>query len=269
MKTTCLFWNLHKSKSTFPLVTQIVRENDVDIVFLCEFPQNEEKDLENRLIEVKLDFHIVTFLKANTKFRVYSTLKNGNLHVIREEDKYSVFELISGSNLLMCVCHLSSLLHYQEADKRSEARNLSNYLKILESETGNTNLIVFGDFNIDPYHDGMLECDALNAVKEINLAQKTSRTRENVEYPFFYNPMWSLWANDRDVGTYYYPPTHIKSEVWHIFDQVLIRPHLMNQFEMSKLRIITETATVKLLTSSGIIDKKYSDHLPIIFEIKQ
>ena len=41
----------------------------------------------------------------------------------------------------------------------------------------------------------------------------------------------------------------------------------MNLFENKTLRIISETSSFNLLTSDGIINKKYSDHLPIIFEL--
>ena len=222
MKTTCLFWNLYKSQKALPPLVEIVKENNVDIVFLCEFPFSFEQHLESELKEINTDFHLVNHFKLNTKFRVYSTYSNDILHIVREEEKFSVFELKSKCDILMCVVHLSSLLHANELDKLSENINFSTNLQRLERETGNSNLIVLGDFNEDPYNDGMLICNGLNAVKEIKLAQKIKRTRDNHDYPFFYNPMWALWESNKDIGTYYYYPNHVKSEAWHIFDQGMI-----------------------------------------------
>ena len=57
--------------------------------------------------------------------------------------------------------------------------------------------------------------------------------------------------------------------IWNIYDQVIIRPALRARFVENSLRIIKETKTRFLLDSNGHPDKKISDHLPIVFEIKE
>lgn len=266
MKITCLFWNLHKSATTVTPLVEITLESDVDIIFLCEFPNEHELQFEESLKTIDCDFHLVRYYRGNTKFRVYSRLPETVLYVVQEDNSFSLFEVRQEHVYLMCVCHLSSQLHADNNDKIGEATNFSLRLRRIEEDRDNHDLIIVGDFNEDPYHDGMLLCNGLNAVKEVSLAKRLCRCKDQIDYPYFYNPMWSLWDNNKDIGTYYYYPSHYKSEAWHIFDQVIFRPHLLDRFRHDKLQIVTRSLSTDLLASNGEIDTRYSDHLPIVFE---
>jgi len=53
-----------------------------------------------------------------------------------------------------------------------------------------------------------------------------------------------------------------------MFDQVLIRPSLIDIFDVKELKIITTTGTEMLLSDTGIPNKRVaSDHLPLVFEL--
>ena len=56
---------------------------------------------------------------------------------------------------------------------------------------------------------------------------------------------------------------------WNLYDQVIIRPALRERFVDDSLKIVTETQSKYLLDSNGHPDKVISDHLSIIFEIKE
>ena len=50
-----------------------------------------------------------------------------------------------------------------------------------------------------------------------------------------------------------------------MFDQILIRPDLLDFFKTNNLEIVTEIRGISLLSASGKPDKiRASDHLPII-----
>lgn len=56
---------------------------------------------------------------------------------------------------------------------------------------------------------------------------------------------------------------------WNTFDQVLIRPELMNGFEHHNLRIVTKAGGRTLVRPDGRPDAtNFSDHLPIVFELE-
>lgn len=131
------------------------------------------------------------------------------------------------------------------------------------------NSIVVGDFNMNPFDEGMISALGFNAVMCPNVAQKKSRKVLGEQRKFYYNPMWHIMGNKESVckETYYYS-TSTKSYYWYTYDQVLLRPELIKNFSIDKLNIINEINGMSLLTKSNIPNKKeISDHLPLKFEI--
>ncbi len=82
--------------------------------------------------------------------------------------------------------------------------------------------------------------------------------------------MWRFFkeTEDRPQGTYYFNKS---SEgvlfYWYIFDQVLIRPELLDQAKEYKVEILTQAGKNSLLTKNGLPSRRYSDHLPILFAV--
>jgi len=54
---------------------------------------------------------------------------------------------------------------------------------------------------------------------------------------------------------------------WYMFDQVLIRPDLLDYFDIQDLRILTSDGDTNFLSRNGIPRKEISDHLPLIFKL--
>lgn len=82
--------------------------------------------------------------------------------------------------------------------------------------------------------------------------------------------MWNLLGDARtsSPGSYYYSNAEYVTRFWHMFDQVLIRPSLIDIFDVKELEIITTTGTETLLSDTGIPNKRVaSDHLPLVFEL--
>ena len=53
-----------------------------------------------------------------------------------------------------------------------------------------------------------------------------------------------------------------------MFDQVLIRPDLLDLFHTKDLKILSEAGGTSLLSGIGVPDKNSaSDHLPILFKL--
>lgn len=80
--------------------------------------------------------------------------------------------------------------------------------------------------------------------------------------------MWSLFG-DKDIpaGTYYYPNSGQVTFFWNIFDQVIVRPSLLENLKNDSLKIINQIKNISLLDSHERPHKSISDHLPIVFEI--
>jgi hypothetical protein len=53
-----------------------------------------------------------------------------------------------------------------------------------------------------------------------------------------------------------------------MFDQVLVRPELMDRFPNHELKILTAVGEKSLVSPSGVPDRKgASDHLPVLFKL--
>ena len=87
------------------------------------------------------------------------------------------------------------------------------------------------------------------------------------EYDYFYNPMWNFLGDKNSVpGTYYYAKSIHYNEPWNTFDQVLIRPQLLDNFVYSDLKILTRIKNKELYNHKT--NKLFiSDHLPILINI--
>jgi hypothetical protein len=81
--------------------------------------------------------------------------------------------------------------------------------------------------------------------------------------------MWNLLgdATPGPPGTYYYNNSEPKVYFWNMFDQVLIRPQLVDKFNGQTLAIVQSVGDISFLSESGTPNGDLaSDHLPLIFE---
>ena len=54
-----------------------------------------------------------------------------------------------------------------------------------------------------------------------------------------------------------------------MFDQVIVRPQLREEFVDKELKIITQTENISLVDEKRKPNKNISDHLPIVFQLKE
>ena len=83
-----------------------------------------------------------------------------------------------------------------------------------------------------------------------------------------------MWGHFGDAdgpapGTYHYRRSEHVCRFWHMFDQVLIRPALLDCFDSTELTIITEDGTMSFLRDDGTPNRQVaSDHLPVLFRLR-
>ena len=57
---------------------------------------------------------------------------------------------------------------------------------------------------------------------------------------------------------------------WHIVDQVLLRPDMLDSFRNEELRILTEDGEQSFLSRNGLPNTSVaSDHLPLLFKLNR
>jgi hypothetical protein len=124
---------------------------------------------------------------------------------------------------------------------------------------------------MNPFEKGLVTANGLNAVSSRQVASRGSRKVLSRQYPFFFNPMWGHFGDrpGHPPGSYYYERAEMVNYYWNVFDQVMVRPDIMDRCDGEGVKILTKAGDASLLRDDGIPNSKdFSDHLPLLFEIE-
>ena len=263
-----MFWNINR-QNVLDHVSALVAEQDVDFLLLAENGINKARLLQSLNPPGRRDyFYVPSFTRS--KVDIYARF-DPRFILPKHDTSRATFRRISlplRREFLLCAVHLQSQLHWDEQDQTCAAAELNTTIRGIEREIGHRRTILVGDLNMNPFSDGLTYAHAFNAVRTMDIAFKRHRTISETTHPFFFNPMWKLFHDGRDArpkGTYYHNPNGYPSLHWHIFDQVLIRPDLIDSFDFENLKIITSHSGTPLVNTQG--KPCISDHLPILFKI--
>jgi exonuclease III len=174
-------------------------------------------------------------------------------------------------DVILSVVHGLDKRNYSESRQGLFLQQVTSALEYVESQIGHTRSIVLGDFNANPFESPVAGALGMNAVMSRAIARSDPRRLEGRNYPYFYNPMWNVYGDERRgsaPATYYYRGSDTLELCWHMLDQVLIRPALLSRFESSSIEIVTTVCGTELTGTSGIPDRtRFSDHLPVVFAL--
>jgi len=171
--------------------------------------------------------------------------------------------------IIVVAVHFQSKATFPEADQAQLATRLRPKIEEIEKRYGVRRTIVVGDLNMNPFELGVISSEGLHAMMTKQIARAGSRKVAGEERPFFYNPMWRFFGErgDGPPGTHYYPAGgKIIAFHWNIFDQVLVRPDLMDRLQ--EVRILDRIDAMPLLNDNGLPANGIgSDHLPLYFAL--
>lgn len=275
MALNFLFWNVAGNDPAAQLAA-LVLEHNIHVLMLTEYLQDP----------VALQASLPPREKPWQTFRDYE----GAAHIDDRRRRLTALVSLPGSarlvysdptrslmmlellpphdvGLLLAVAHLPSRLHRSADDIGEVARHLARTVDEMERERGSTRTLVVGDLNLTPFDWGVAGAQALHAVMDRAVARRGRRTVAGKTAPFFYNPMWSLMG-DRSPGpsgSYFRGHGGHVEYFWHLFDQVLVRPELMEA--LTDVRILDACAGHALVQANGRPDTSVSDHLPLLFRL--
>lgn len=249
-----LFWNI-KARDLRRELKLLCDEYDPEVLILAE---SSLKDSTVSLsLNVGRESLFSSDINISKRIKIYSRYGPERLKLVRDEEFFSIRELVPylGPPLLIVAVHLPSKLHATQLDQFTAAQRLSTAIREAESGSMKKNTVVIGDFNMSPFEDGMVGASALHAVLDRKIAKRQSRIVKSEKYPFFYNPMWGR-LGDLTVGpsgTHRYNKAVEINHIWHTYDQVLLRPDLIDYFS-------PEDVTVP--------EQSGSDHFPIFINLR-
>jgi hypothetical protein len=266
---TFLFWNVGAAPRAAQ-IAQLAGNFDADVVLLTEVADEPIALLQ------ALNKELVTYSYApgigNTKIQVFARFSEEYVAPVFETDRLTVRRLNPPGieEVLLAVVHFPSKVYWGDDSQSMECPRVAGDIQEVERNIGHQRTILVGDFNMNPFETGVVSAGGLHAVMSRAVAKRESRIVQGREYPFFYNPMWSVLGDGTPgpPGTFYYHSSEQKVFFWNMIDQVLLRPSLLDRFRIDDLAIIDHTGEESLLTHLGLPNRAAgSDHLPILFRL--
>lgn len=262
-----LFWNVGKNDRKAQ-ISQLALHYDVDVLVLAELV--DEPGVVLSTINTNATAYSYAPGVGNTKIHVFGRFDQRFIAPVRETARLTVRKLNppGAVDVLLAAVHFPSKLRWEEDSQILECTRLANEIEAAENSAGHQRTVLVGDLNMNPFETGVVSAGGIHAVMEQRTARRESRVVEGKRYHLFYNPMWGLFGDGTrgPAGPYHYADSQHKVYFWNMFDQVLIRPALLDRFRVDDLAINHHTGRESLLTTTGLPDRRVgSDHLPILF----
>ena len=283
------FWNVHKARGAnmtqgvVSLVTAIAANQawsgpDGEVLMCLSEPGTlDENRLLNQLnlitpehtwwCEKSLSGRFITLGTIDRSTLSFSGQKSGCLPAtISRVNRHNVI-----STYELWFVHLTSPINADDASslQTAVARELREAVEEREVLRSNSATIAIGDFNMSPYSRGMTDPTTLNAAA-CRTAAKGTRTVRSRKHNYFFNPMWEILGSrtaDQQPGSFY--KRYDNSAIfWHLYDQVLLRPELVDRMVPDSPWVMTTAGTLGLVKPRWAIDSQFSDHLPIAISLE-
>lgn len=264
-----LFWNVGR-RPLEQRVARIVASRGVDVVLLAEY-EGTGADLVTALSAAGADdFHEAAW--SGSRVRVFSRLPRRSLQQQYADPGggWLVYRVVHRPlpEFFLVAAHLLSKVNVGSETQGLVARTLAADLAAVENQRAHSRTVVVGDLNMNPFESGVAGADALHAVSARAVAERQERVIQGRSYRMFYNPMWSF-LGDRTPGppgTYYRGAAEAVNYFWNTYDQVLVRPGLIDR--MTDLVVLDTDGVESLLTRRGLPARRtVSDHLPLFFRL--
>ena len=267
MPITFLTWNINKQDCLQPL-KEILNDFQVDILLL------NESLLDDR--QIQQETGLKRIISSHKRCKFYSKLPDTVFYL--HSDVISDYILccclqIQNEIVLIAGVHLPSKLWRDEDTQTSMSIDYIEDINLQQKQLKLAQVIVFGDFNMNPFDKGMIDVKGFNNVSD-KINAKITRKLNAREYDRFYNPTFSLLGDyiattgaQKVAGTYYLDSLKsVNEHHWNMLDNVLLKGNIIDTLDLTTIQIIQQTTNYKLVD----IDKNeifFSDHLPLLFKL--
>jgi endonuclease/exonuclease/phosphatase family metal-dependent hydrolase len=263
-----MFWNV--GNAPVEVIAHVTKSESIDILVLAELRHGAASCLKALNAESRLTYH--ANLSQCPRIAIYSRLSDQYLSPAADT-KYMTVRVVKppiGRPFLLVGVHMRSKLHQSSESHGLSLLPAAHEIRAAEDRLGTQRTVVVGDFNADPYETSIVAATGFHAVMTRQRAQRGARTVGGIEQPFFYNPMWSYLGDlsQGPPGTYHYSHGEEAERFWHSFDQVLLRPAMLEHFREGSVRVVTQAGSLSLANRDGYPDAdKLSDHFPVVLTL--
>ena len=224
-----LFWNLN-GKPVQKIVANVALRYEVDVLMLvkCSIAPSVLLEALNR--HRSSEYHYAPG-RLCKKVKIFTRYPRQFIQSIYEEDRLTIrhLKLPGATDILLAVTHFPGKLHWSDSSQAFGSVELANSIRLAETQVGHSRTVLVGDFNMNPFENGVVSANGLHGVMSRHIAEKKDRVVLAKKYPFFYNPMWSLFgdATPGPPGTYYYRKSEPIVFFWNMltsFSSLLRKP---------------------------------------------
>ena len=262
-----LFWNVNK-KDLRDYVVEAAKSVSCDVVILIELAGDSTQVLRALQSDVSPSFYQP--ICTPSRFYLFCRDDGLNLSEIYGSNRVSLRRLsYAGTELILGLVHVVDRWTWDQMNQSGQVTLLAAEIRDKEAQEGHNRTILVGDFNMNPFEQSMTMATGMNAMMTTKCVERGSRTLQDNEYMYLYNPMWNLFG-DRTPGpsgTYYHTSSSTGMYGWNMLDQVLFRPAAIPWFQ--DVEILTKAGDRPLHTNSGRPDKSVaSDHFPLLLTLR-
>lgn len=259
------FWNTQKNKNINIYLQTFLETYKPDVLGLAEYEADGEQ-LEWSLRKQGLDYVFIPKIGSRLDM-FYKGNKKQVIHC--NESKYYTIKIVpyDKRRQIISIVHLPSKMYSDDSGNEEILRDMLCDINTIRSSKQIKNLVVVGDFNMNPFESPMVNATALQAIssKEI-VMRKKQRSYKDKSREFLYNPMWNFLGDEKcPIGSYYYSSPQNAAFYWNTFDQFIVNEELADEINLDKIEFVTNIGTLELGNKFG--KPIVSDHFPLYFEI--
>lgn len=268
--TRLLFWNTHQ-KAAERVIAQVAAGKQADILALAEASHvNKDTMVRELLLQSGRTYHQA---EGAFRIRVYSALPRNYLRVLSEPIGMVFIEVrqVFAPSVLVAFVHLTSKMGLSTASVDMLSARIRPEIEKMEAKVKHGRTIIMGDLNMEPYDIGVVSSESFHATMCARIARRRERRVQGQPRFYFYNPMWNLLGDQTKgpPGTFYRSKGDPNAVFWHMIDQVLLRPDMIDLVDIASLDIVTDTGKINLTTNDGRPNLEYSDHFPIYISTRE
>lgn len=268
---TITFWNLNENVPA-ARVAALARESDADVLIVAE-DANPPNDIRRALNHGASRLYFDDIGESD-RLTILTRFQPDRFSLIGDSPGVSIrhYRLPLGDSFLVVAVHLASKLWKKTEDQILSATRLPRFIREAEQNVGHTRTLVIGDFNMNPFEVGLVGSEGLHGIMDRRIVSTVSRIVQGEACTFFYNPMWGMLGDSGSSppGTYFYNSGSEVNYFWNTFDQVMLRPTLLNALYKDGVSVVTEIDGVTLLDAMGRPDRTTgSDHLPLVCRLSE
>lgn len=162
--TNFLFWNVRK-QNIQTVITTACEENAVDVLILaeCGFDPTSLLLELNRRNEPSVPTYVMPFNQSD-RLVFFTRYSIDSIQPIIDDGGVAVRKMRPplGKEILLIALHLPSKMHRSENEQLVHAHGIYQTICNAEASAGHSDSLVIGDFNMDPFEDGMIAAGSEN-----------------------------------------------------------------------------------------------------------